>query len=66
MAEEEPWKAMVPWTYSLTQRGIGQSWVHHTGHDKSRPYGTSTRDWQMDTSILLEDIERRAPTSLQA
>lgn len=58
MAEEEPWKEILPWTFSLTQCGIGQIWVHHTGHDKSRGYGTSTRAWQMDADILLEEIER--------
>jgi hypothetical protein len=58
MGEEEPWKAVLPWTYSLTQRSIGQLWIDHTGHDKTRPYGTSTKGWQMDTSILLEELDR--------
>src|SRR5205814_3399429 len=58
MAEPEPWAAIVSWTYSLTQRAIGQCWVDHTGNDKSRHYGSSTKSWQMDSSILLEEVER--------
>jgi hypothetical protein len=55
--EEEPWKAVVPWTLEMTRRAIGQLWEHHTGHDKTRSYGTNTREWQMD-GCVLEEIER--------
>ena len=56
--EEEGWRQTLPWVRSLTQRGIGQIWVHHTGHDESRTYGTKTREWQMDTVIHLERVKR--------
>jgi AAA domain len=56
--DEEGWRHTLPWIRSLTRRGIGQFWIHHTGHDEGRSYGTKTREWQMDTVIGLEIIER--------
>jgi AAA domain len=56
--DEEGWRAILPWARSLTRRNIGQLWLHHTGHDETRGYGTKTREWQMDTVIHLEKIER--------
>jgi AAA domain len=58
MKEEESWAETLPWIKSLTRRKIGQLWIHHTGHDEQRAYGTSTRLWQLDTVILLERIDR--------
>jgi len=57
MREEEPWRAVLPWVRRLTNRGIGQVWGHHTGIDKTRSYGTSTREWQMDSVLLLGAVE---------
>src|SRR4029077_1036537 len=58
MKEEESWRQTIPWQHSLTKRNIGQLWTHHTGHDETRSYGTKTREWQMDTFIFLERVER--------
>ena len=58
MKDEESWQAVLPWAKSLTKRSIGQLWIHHTGHDQTRSYGTSTREWQLDTVVLLELVER--------
>lgn len=58
MTNEESWRETMPWIRSLTRRGIGQLWVHHTGIDESRSYGTKTREWEMDNVILLERVER--------
>jgi hypothetical protein len=58
MKDEEPWQQTLPWIRDLTRRSIGQLWIHHTGHDTTRSYGTKTREWQLDTVILLEAIER--------
>ena len=41
MVDEEAWAQALPWVKSLTKRGIGQLWVHHTGHDESKGYGTA-------------------------
>jgi hypothetical protein len=56
--EEEGWAKTMPWVRNLTQRRIGQIWTHHTGHDETRSYGTSTRQWQMDTVVHMEKVER--------
>jgi hypothetical protein len=56
--EEEGWRQTMPWVRSLTRRGVGQIWVHHTGHDETRTYGTKTREWQMDTVIHLKPVKR--------
>jgi hypothetical protein len=58
MTEEEPWQETLPWVRDLTRRHIGQAWFHHTGHDETHGYGTKTREWQLDTVILLELVER--------
>jgi hypothetical protein len=58
MKDEEPWRNTLPWQHALTKRRIGQIWVHHTGHDKTKSYGTSTREWQLDTVIQLEAGKR--------
>lgn len=56
--DEEGWRQTLPWVRDLTRRGIGQMWIHHTGHDETRSYGTKTREWQLDTVIHLERVER--------
>jgi len=33
-------------------------WVHHTGHDETRSYGTKTKEWMPDTVMHLERVER--------
>jgi hypothetical protein len=58
MKDEESWRQTLPWVRTLTRNNIGQFWIHHTGHDESRGYGTKTREWQMDTVLHLEEIER--------
>jgi hypothetical protein len=58
MKEAEPWAAVMPWVRSLTRRRIGQLWLHHTGHDESRSYGDKTKEWQRDTVMHMEAIER--------
>ena len=60
MKDEEPWQDTLLWIRSLTNRAIAQLWVHHTGHNDSRSYGTKTREWQLDTVILLKRIENTA------
>jgi AAA domain len=56
--DEEGWSQTMPWIKSLTKRKIGQLWLHHTGHDETRSYGTKLREWQMDTVIKLEIVAR--------
>jgi hypothetical protein len=58
MKEEEPWQQTLPLVWDLTRRNIGQLWIHHTGHDTSRGYGTKTREWGMDTVAHLTAAKR--------
>jgi RecA-family ATPase len=44
MKEEDSWQSVKPYTLELTKRHVGQLWVHHTGHDTTRGYGTKTRE----------------------
>jgi hypothetical protein len=58
MKEEDAWRDTMPLVHALTKRQIGQLWIHHTGHDTSRGYGTKTREWQLDTVMHLDIIAR--------
>jgi hypothetical protein len=58
MKDEEPWQQTLPWVRWLTRQAVGQIWIHHTGHDETRSYGTKTREWQMDTVIHLDVVKR--------
>jgi hypothetical protein len=58
MKEEDAWQETLPWIKRLTKQRIGQCWIHHTGWEKTRSYGTSTREWQMDTVAIMEAVER--------
>ena len=58
MKEEESWRQTLPLVDQLTKKCVGQLWLHHTGHDTDRSYGTKTREWRMDTVILGKKVER--------
>ena len=58
MKGEIAWAQITPWVRRITKEGIGQIWVHHTGHDETRGYGDKTREWQMDTVTHLEGVKR--------
>lgn len=59
MKDEEAWRQTMPYVRDLTRRNVGQMWAHHTGHDESRSYGTKTREWQLDTVLHMEGVERQ-------
>ena len=54
--DEEGWRQIMPWVLSLTKRSMGQIWIHHTGHDGNRSYGTKTREWQMSNHVHLDRV----------
>lgn len=58
MIEEAPWAEVMPLVRALTQRNVGQLWIHHTGHSDARAYGTKTREWQLDLVAMLEEAKR--------
>jgi hypothetical protein len=53
LKETEAWRNTLPWVQKLTRRGIGQIWIHHTGHDESRAYGDKTKEWQLDVVAIM-------------
>jgi hypothetical protein len=56
LREETTWTALKLAVLELTRRRIGQWWVHHVGHDKSRPYGSKSFQWMMDLVLLGEAV----------
>jgi hypothetical protein len=54
MGDEKAWAPITPMMRKLSQRRIAQIWLHHTGINKTRGFGTKTREWQMDTVAILE------------
>jgi hypothetical protein len=62
MSDEESWKPTKHLVRRVTGRKIGQIWLHHTGHDGTKGYGTKTREWEMDTvgRLAFADDNREA------
>ena len=54
MKDEESWEPIKKLMKWITRQRIAQIWVHHTGHDAGKSYGTSTREWELDTILKLE------------
>jgi hypothetical protein len=53
LGDEKAWIVIKPLIRKLTSRRIPQIWLHHTGHNKEQSFGTKTREWEMDTVIML-------------
>ncbi|WP_370143096.1 AAA family ATPase [Bradyrhizobium yuanmingense] len=53
LSEEETWLPMTPLIRQISSQRIGQVWLHHTGHDTSKGFGTKTMQWQLDTVLML-------------
>jgi AAA domain len=53
MSEEESWTPIKALVRKISSRRIAQIWLHHTGHDTSKGFGTKTREWEMDTVVSL-------------
>jgi hypothetical protein len=53
MSEEESWAPIKAMIRKISGRRIAQIWLHHTGHDTSKGFGTKTREWEMDTVLSL-------------
>jgi len=58
MKEEQPWTDTMPLVRFLTRNRVAQIWIDHTGHDKTKIYGSSTKEWQLDVVILLTKADR--------
>ncbi|WP_294532606.1 AAA family ATPase [uncultured Rhodoblastus sp.] len=58
MSEEDSWAPVKMLARQITGRRIAQVWLHHTGHDATKGYGTKTREWEMDTVLSLSKVDR--------
>ena len=58
MKDEVPWTETMELVRSLTKSRIAQVWIDHTGHDKTKIYGSSTKEWQLDAVALLSKVDR--------
>jgi putative DNA primase/helicase len=54
MKDEQGWLPLKPYVRKLASQGIGQLWIHHTGRNTSHAYGTSAREWGMQTVMVAE------------
>jgi hypothetical protein len=57
MSEEESWAPIKPLMRKLSTRRIAQIWMHHTGHDTSKGFGTKTKEWEVDTVVSLTKVD---------
>jgi len=53
LSEEETWAPCLPLIRQLSARRIAQVWLNHTGHDASRSFGSKTKEWEFDATIML-------------
>lgn len=56
LREEATARTLVPLSRELSRRKVGQLWLHHVGHDKTRAYGPKLLSWQMDAVGLGEFV----------
>src|SRR5208282_6585388 len=54
--DEEAWAAMMPTVRDITRQGIGQVWIDHTGHNRDRQYGSSTKAWAFDAVGVMKPL----------
>ena len=59
MSEEESWAPVKLLMRKISARRIAQVWLHHTGHDASKGFGTKTREWELDTVAALTATGRQ-------
>jgi hypothetical protein len=55
--DEVPWSETLPLVQEITRMAIGQVWLDHTGHDRSRQYGSSTKAWRFDAVGIMTQAE---------
>jgi hypothetical protein len=58
MKDPEAWQRTLPLALHLTKSETGQIWIHHTGKDSTDSYGDKSREWQMDTTMHLDEAKR--------
>lgn len=56
LKEEAAIQALESWMKRLSRSGTAQIWLHHTGHNESRSYGSNRALWGMDVALLIKPI----------
>lgn len=51
--DEVPWSETLPLVSKLTAERVGQIWADHTGHNRDRQYGSSTKAWRFDAVGIM-------------
>lgn len=64
--DELSWTETLPLVASLTSKRIGQIWLDHTGHDRTRQYGSNTKSWRFDAVGIMAPLpdDSRSPHEL--
>ena len=57
MGKEESWAPVKLLVKKISSKRVAQVWMHHTGHDATKGFGTKTREWEMDTVIMLSKAD---------
>jgi hypothetical protein len=57
LKEEQSAQTIKDLQREITSRRIGQLWLHHTGHDATRGYGSKMREWWLDTAMVAEKLD---------
>ncbi len=56
--DEVPWSETLPLVAWITSQGIGESaGLDHTGHDRSRQYGSATKAWRFDAVGIMTAVD---------
>jgi hypothetical protein len=53
MNDDRAWLPVAELMSWITSKRIAQIWIHHTGHNPNRGFGTKSREWRLDTVIVL-------------
>jgi AAA domain len=58
ISKPEAWADINAWVLGLTSRRIGQLWLHHTGWNTTHGYGDSSKEWNFDTVMQMDDVDK--------
>ena len=60
LKEEESWLELKPLVRWISRQRTAQIWLHHTGRNTEHSYGTTVREWEMDSTIMLTKVSDSA------
>ena len=63
MGDDRAWRPVAELMSWITSKRVAQIWIHHTGHDPTRGFGTKSREWRLDTVVTLIDADNDGLTA---